>query len=324
MRLLGRLLAAIAIWRRVVRSDSPAVAGVEVDPSERKIVATRRMETLVAVLLLASALLAAAFAVLYVVDDATPLLGATAGLALACLAAALMVASLRVVPQVVEVEERPELDHGAEAQEDVAADLRSAGEGISRRGLLTGAAGACACGLGVMVAVPAASLGPRVDERLSASPWRRGRLLVDSHDEPVSADALEVGSFLTAFAQGADKRDLGSSLIVVRVPPGDLHLPAGRADWGPEGIVAYSKICTHAGCAVSEFRWPLSRPTSPDGAGLVCPCHYSTFDPTAGGRVMFGPAGRPLPQLPLVIDEGRRLRAGGELSDAPGPAWWGT
>ena len=64
-----------------------------------------------------------------------------------------------------------------------------------------------------------------------------------------------------------------------------------RERWAPEGIVAYSKICTHAGCAISLYRAPLFQPTEPKPA-LVCPCHYSTFDPADGGTVTFGPAGR--------------------------------
>jgi quinol---cytochrome c reductase iron-sulfur subunit len=111
---------------------------------------------------------------------------------------------------------------------------------------------------------------------------------------------------------------------VLRVPPSELHLKPSRRNWAPEGILAYSQICTHAGCAVSEFRYGLYGPTAPGGPALVCPCHYSTFDVTRGAAVTFGPAGRPLPQLPLTIDADRNLRAGGGLSDYPGPAWWGV
>ena len=100
-------------------------------------------------------------------------------------------------------------------------------------------------------------------------------------------------------------------------------LPPERRDWAPEGILAFSKICTHAGCAVSLFRSPKSPSTTASGPALVCPCHYSTFDVTRGGKVTFGPAGRPLPQLPLRIEDDGRLVAAGELSDKPGPAWWG-
>jgi ubiquinol-cytochrome c reductase iron-sulfur subunit len=301
----------------------PAAIPVETDPRERELPESERAEILAALLLFAAAGFAVAFIVLYVVYPNTPLLGATAGLSLVALAAALMFASLRVVPQETAVEERTPLDHGAQAQQEVADEVREGGEGISRRGLLVGAAGVCGACVGAAAIVPAASLGPRVGGRLASTPWRPGRLLVDEDDNPITADRLEVGGFLTAFPQGADKSDLGAPVVVVRVEPGDMRPAAARRDWSPQGYVAYSKICTHAGCAVSEFRSPKSPTTTASGPALVCPCHYSTFDVTRGAKVTFGPAGRPLPQLPLRIDARGRLRAGGALSDTPGPAWWG-
>jgi ubiquinol-cytochrome c reductase iron-sulfur subunit len=96
-----------------------------------------------------------------------------------------------------------------------------------------------------------------------------------------------------------------------------------RKDWAPRGIVAYSKICTHAGCAVALYRKPTFAAVEPRPA-LVCPCHYSTFDPARGGAVLFGPAGRPLPQLPLEIDRNGHLRAAGTFSGPVGPGWWGV
>jgi ubiquinol-cytochrome c reductase iron-sulfur subunit len=87
--------------------------------------------------------------------------------------------------------------------------------------------------------------------------------------------------------------------------------------------VAYSKICTHAGCAISLYRAPLFQPDEPKPA-LVCPCHYSTFDPARAGHVEFGPAGRPLPQLPLIVDSAGHLRAGGNYSGKVGPSWSGV
>jgi ubiquinol-cytochrome c reductase iron-sulfur subunit len=171
---------------------------------------------------------------------------------------------------------------------------------------------------------PAVSLGPVFDtSRLNESPWQRGRALVDEHGAPLSADAIEAGPFYTAFPQGADFKSIASPLILVKLDPRSLRLPAGREGWAPEGIVAYSKICTHAGCAIALYRNPLFDPTEP-GHALVCPCHYSTFDPAAGGNVLFGPAGRPLPQLPLAIAADRTLHAAGELSTPAGPSWWGV
>jgi ubiquinol-cytochrome c reductase iron-sulfur subunit len=109
---------------------------------------------------------------------------------------------------------------------------------------------------------------------------------------------------------------------VVKLDPFDLELPPEREGWAPDGVVAYSKICTHAGCAVSMYRSPKFEPTAPR-PGLVCPCHYSTFDPAAGGRVLFGPAGRPLPQLPLAVEDDV-LVAAGSFSGPLGPSWWGV
>jgi ubiquinol-cytochrome c reductase iron-sulfur subunit len=108
--------------------------------------------------------------------------------------------------------------------------------------------------------------------------------------------------------------------VVVRLPPGQLKLPPERARWAPMGIVAFSKVCTHAGCAIALYRKPTFAPTQPRPA-LVCPCHYSTFDPARGGEVIFGPAGRPLPQLPLEVGPDGILRAGGNFSGQVGPSY---
>ena len=89
----------------------------------------------------------------------------------------------------------------------------------------------------------------------------------------------------------------------------------------PQGIMAFSKICTHAGCAVALYRNPKFPAVQPSPA-LVCPCHYSTFDPFTGGTVTYGPAGRPLPQLPLTIDATGHLRAAGSFSAQVGPSWF--
>ncbi|MDX6732960.1 MAG: ubiquinol-cytochrome c reductase iron-sulfur subunit, partial [Baekduia sp.] len=131
------------------------------------------------------------------------------------------------------------------------------------------------------------------------------------------------GSFITAFPEGADRRELGSPVVVVRVDPATLQLPRGREGWAPEGLLAYSKICTHAGCAVALYRDPKFDPTQPRPA-LACPCHYSVFDVARGAKVLDGPAGRPLPQLPLMLGPSGELQAGGGFSGDIGPAWWST
>ncbi|MEN3313427.1 MAG: ubiquinol-cytochrome c reductase iron-sulfur subunit, partial [Actinomycetota bacterium] len=177
--------------------------------------------------------------------------------------------------------------------------------------------------LGAALLTPALSCGPEANRILSRSPWRRGILLVTESDEPIAATGIVVGELVTAFPAAADKEDIASPVIVVRVRPDELDLPPERQSWAPDGLLAYSKICTHAGCAVSEYRYPLYDPTAP-GPALVCPCHYSTFSVTDGGNRIFGPAGRALPQLPLEVDGDGNLVAAGDFSGRPGPSWWGV
>jgi ubiquinol-cytochrome c reductase iron-sulfur subunit len=280
------------------------------------------VEGAVLALMAATALLALGFALLFVLDPDTQLLGATLGGALALLATTLVLAGKRLVPQETKVEERPRLADEA-AVLDVAGKTGAGADGITRRRLLAGAAGVAGAGLTAAVAVPVVALGPGIDDQLSRTPWRAGRRLVDENGAPVAAAAIREGSFFTAFPEGTEKDDLDAPVVLVRVDPATLRLPAGRSGWAPEGILAYSKICTHAACAISLYRSPLSPTTQSRGPALVCPCHYSTFDVLDGGTVEFGPAGRPLPQLPLSIDAAGALRAAGPLTGPVGPSWWG-
>jgi ubiquinol-cytochrome c reductase iron-sulfur subunit len=316
------LIAALLLWLR--RGKPVAPPPEPVDPHEREVPRSARAELVVAGLLLLTGLAGIAFGVVYLlgVGASTQWLGLALGLALAFLAAALIVAGKAVVPQEIEVEERAELVRPQE-ERAVSELVRKGGEGISRRKLLTAAGGAAATGLGVALIAPAASLGPNVSQRIDDTPWHRGRRVVDEEGTPITADDVPQGTFVTGFPEGASLRDLASPVIIVKLPPSMLHLPDGRdpAAWAPEGILAYSKICTHAGCAISLYRYPSFRATQQRPA-LVCPCHYSTFDPARGAQVIFGPAGRPLPQLPLRIDPAtRELRANGGYSGSIGPAW---
>jgi ubiquinol-cytochrome c reductase iron-sulfur subunit len=289
---------------------------------------SRRGENWVLLLLVLAALASAAFVAAYAIDRLpaqTQLLGVALGLALAFLSAASVVASRWVAPVEEISEPYPEPEHPAE-QDVVLQIVEESGGRMTRRRLLKAAAGGAGLSLGAALVAPVASLGPALHpDALRRTPWRRGVRLMDSKGRPLRVDEIEEKSFYTAFPEHASHDELGSPLVVVRVDRARLDLPEGRdADgWAPGGVVAYSKICTHAGCAVSLYRAPLFEPTSASPA-LVCPCHYSTFDPAAGGRVLFGPAGRPLPQLPLEVGDNGELRARGGFSGAIGPSWWGV
>ena len=271
--------------------------------------------------LLAAGACAVAFVLLYIFDSHnTQLLGLSLGLALVFLAVASVVAGRKVVDQRKGVEERPVLVQ-EDVEKEVAERAVALREGVSRRKLIVGAGALAGAGVGVAAIAPLASLGPdNVSETLKASPWKKGVPLVDDNGKLLSADQFEVGSWTTAFQQNADKRALGSAIVVVQILESEV---LKNSQWAPRGIMAYSKVCTHAGCAISLFRYPTYEPTSQPPA-LVCPCHYSTFDVRKGAEVVFGPAGRPLPQLPLAIDANNNLVAAGNYDGNIGPAWWGV
>jgi ubiquinol-cytochrome c reductase iron-sulfur subunit len=308
------------------RSSAPAVVErprmiPEQEPSPRG-------ERLVLLLLVLATLAAAGFIAVYAVDRVpaqTQLLGISLGLAFAFAAAAAAVASRAVVPVEEISEPYPEPGDPA-AQEELFQLVDESADRMTRRRLLKVAAGGAGATLGAALLAPAVSLGPVLHpDALRRTPWRRGVRLMDSHGRPLRVDDIDEKSFYTAFPEHASHDELGSPLVLVRLDPATLELPAGRSQraWAPDGVVAYSKICTHAGCAIALYRAPLYEPTSAKPA-LVCPCHYSTFDPATGGEVLFGPAGRPLPQLPLEVDDDGTLRAGGGFSGPVGPSWWGV
>jgi ubiquinol-cytochrome c reductase iron-sulfur subunit len=284
-----------------------------------------RAELVVAGLLLCAAGCAGAFVVFYAIDGLhghTQLFGLSLGLCFAFLSAAFVVTSRHLVA-VEEIEEDYPGEH-PEEQEQVEQIVRESGSAVTRKGLLTAAAATAGGALGVAALTPVLALGPALDvDPLYRTPWRRGRRLVDVDGRPFLADDIETETFYTAYPQGASHDTIGAPLVVVRIPAGELALPADRRGWAVDGIVAYSKICTHAGCAVNLYRKPTFPPLQPRPA-LVCPCHYSTFDPARAGKVLFGPAGRALPQLPLRVDRRGGLRAGGNFSGPVGPSWWGV
>ncbi|HEY2310883.1 MAG TPA: Rieske 2Fe-2S domain-containing protein [Gaiellaceae bacterium] len=256
----------------------------------------------------------------------TQLLGLAIGLALLFLAAALVVVGLKLVPIEEVAEEYPPQEHPGE-QQVIAELIDESGTRFTRARLfklgLAGAGGT----IGLALLAPAVSFGPlfHVGDFLR-TPWRRGRRLVDENGRPLKAAEIEKENFYLAFPEGLDdeqREQVAASLVVIRLDPDQLHLPPQLKGYDAHGILAYSRICTHAGCAITLYRAPLFQPDEPRPA-LVCPCHYSTFDPATGGTVTFGPAGRDLPLLPLYEDSRGYLRAKGNFDGPVGPSWWGV
>lgn len=187
-----------------------------------------------------------------------------------------------------------------------------------RRTFLTRLLAGAGASLGLALTVPLLSLGPIFDrgarDELFETAWTKGRRLVTSDGVHLRADALTADQIATVFPSGGGTPADAQAVLI--------HLREGRlvADALPQpggivnDLVCYSKLCTHAGCPVGLFR-------ASEGQ-LICPCHQSLFDVNHGASVESGPAGRPLPQLPIGVDDEGYLIALGDFTSPVGPSFW--
>lgn len=221
-----------------------------------------------------------------------------------------------LLPQGPFVETRESMVPPAADAEALAHDLGSADGGIVSAPLprrwFTVALG----GLGVAGLFPLRSLlgpAPPPGPAQRDTPWADGVPVVRKNGERVRPGDLQLGTALTVFPQ--DKTEQGdSAVLLLRVDPAELQLPPDRMAWTVDGIVGYSKICTHAGCPVGLFA---------QGSGeLLCPCHQSVFDVYRLAQPRYGPAARALPQLPLGLADDGTLVARGDFPVPPGPGYW--
>jgi ubiquinol-cytochrome c reductase iron-sulfur subunit len=210
-------------------------------------------------------------------------------------------------------QERAPLGAGEEAQEDIVEDIEASARPIARRKLLIRSMGLAVAALGAAFSFPIRSLGPGPGNELARTPWRKGVRVVDDRGRPVRADDVPVGGFLTVFPEG-DTEAADAQTVLVRVEEGRTRVRPGREEWSPQGFLAYSKICTHAGCPVGLYQAETHQ--------LLCPCHQSGFDVLNEAAPVFGPAARPLPQLPLEIGGDGFLRASGDFEEPVGPTYW--
>jgi len=170
-------------------------------------------------------------------------------------------------------------------------------------------------------------LGPQPGTSLRHTVWSPGRrLLVQGTNQPItSAQFSAPGSMITIVPDGyEDDQDAlaKAAVILIKFRPGELHIPTrhsgstlvGTMNWTVDNIVAYSKICTHVGCPVALYEQTTHH--------ILCPCHQSTFEATTGATVIFGPAARPLPQLPLTTDAQGFLVSRSDFTEPVGPSFW--
>ena len=237
--------------------------------------------------------------------------GILLGLAFGGLGAGIVIWALFLMEVPVEAEDRKPLASppGTDEALSEAAQLQT----VTRRTFLVRVLLAAGGILAAALAIPTLSLGPAPGETLFRTPWSRGTRVVNPDGDPIRPDDIDVDSVTTVFPDGHLDSGDGVALLI-RVRGEDLRLPDGRGDWAPDGCLVYSKVCTHAGCPVGLYRAEQHQ--------LLCPCHQSTFDVLRGAVPTFGPAARPLPQLPLEVDEEGYLVARGDFPEPVGPSFW--
>jgi ubiquinol-cytochrome c reductase iron-sulfur subunit len=273
----------------------------------------RRAAAWAAGCLVASALAGVALTVVWWRHESTQIAGVLLATCLGTLAAGLATWANRLTPAGPFEEPRHRLADPVE-REAAAEDVAEVAVLPRRRLVVTALVGAVGA-LGAALIVPFSSLGPRPGKRLLHTAWERGSRAVDGGGRRVMASDVPFGGIATVFPQG-DAGAADSQVLLVRVDPDLLDLPAGREDWAINGLVGYSKVCTHAGCPVGLY--------SAETHELLCPCHQSSFDVLRGAPPTHGPAAWPLPQLPLRIDDHGVVVADGPLSAPVGPGWWRT
>ncbi|GAA4372222.1 ubiquinol-cytochrome c reductase iron-sulfur subunit [Paeniglutamicibacter cryotolerans] len=158
-------------------------------------------------------------------------------------------------------------------------------------------------------------------DQLRHTMWDTGvKLVRDPSGTPIKAADVQIGSVFHVIPDGLDKAEdvlnekAKAVVLLMRLDPNKLKVSPGREDWNYDGIVAYSKICTHVGCPVALYEQQTHH--------LLCPCHQSTFDLTQECKVIFGPAGRPLAQLPITVDSEGFLVARSDFHEPVGPSYW--
>lgn len=302
----------------------------DVDPA-----ADRRSERQIATLFALSTLLTLGVVVAYIAIpvDATFLntsasnlaLGGGLGLALLLIGIGAVQWSKRLMADYEIVEDR----HGAASSEEdrteaaATVSLANQESGFGRRGLIRGSLIGALAVLGLPAIVLLGDLGPLASARPMHTVWRRGmRVVNDPNLEPIRAEDVELGQLVNGLPAGIESMHghevltakATSAVILVRMSPEEINAAENRRDWGIDGILCYSKICTHVGCPTNLYERHTKH--------LLCPCHQSTFDLSNNGKVVFGPAGRPMPQLPIMVDDEGYIVAQSDFTEPIGPTYW--
>jgi ubiquinol-cytochrome c reductase iron-sulfur subunit len=311
--------------------------------------AEKRIERVIAVLFLIAGASALAFLGVYLFwdwefelgwnnsDFFTPLLGLTLGLSLLCIGFAILTWAKKLLPHEISIQDR----HEAMSTDE---DRLITGQtmvytvdelGIQRRPLLKGAVALGLLPLGAVAVAPIVGgmiENPHKGEepmmyRTGFNPAENGGELVRLTREdgtPIRPEEVSVGGMMTVFPgipHGATNEHADSPTLLIHLRADDAEQARQNAAGDPKNAdamfgnyIAYSKICTHAGCPASLYEQQTNR--------LLCPCHQSQFLITDNARPIFGPASRRLPQLPIRLDDEGFFVASSDYREAVGPDFW--
>jgi ubiquinol-cytochrome c reductase iron-sulfur subunit len=255
-------------------------------------------------------------------------LGLTLGLALFLIGTGAIHWAKKLMPDHEVVHERHSLRSTDEVRAATLAEFEQGAEdsGFGRRKMIRNSL------IGAMLLLPLPAvvllrdLGPLPGNVKAHTIWGPNvRVMTDAPEpRPLRPADLEIGSLVNAIPEtfedlpeeGPDRLNerAKSAVIMVRMLPEEITAAPGRENWSVDGILVYSKICTHVGCPIN-----LYEQTSHN---VICPCHQSTFDLADNGEVIFGPAARNLPQLPITVDDEGYLVAQSDFTEPVGPSYW--
>jgi ubiquinol-cytochrome c reductase iron-sulfur subunit len=303
--------------------------------------AERRAERVVAGLFILSVLGTALFIVAYfiftpinrnvlaepgtlqAVHWSTLLTGLGLTLAVFCIGAGAVHWAKTLMPDEEWVEERHNIRGSDETREEAAGIILDGLDesGIPRRPLLVTTAVAAVAALPIAILAPLSTLGPLPGNKMHHTFWQKGMRIARDHDgTPIKAEEVVMNSIFHVMPEDLTEdtpeyleERAKAAAVLIRIDP-EIGQDKESLENGYQGILAFSKICTHVGCPVALYEQQTHH--------MLCPCHQSTFDVTDGAKVIFGPAHRPLPQLPIDVDSEGYLVAGGDFPEPIGPSFW--
>jgi quinol---cytochrome c reductase iron-sulfur subunit len=323
---------------------APRAPGVELDEKS-----ARKAERIVATFFMLAFLAGVAFIVYFIgfsgrhggmhgpdrAMESNYALGATMTVVFLAMAIGVTIWVRRLMTSKPLVQQRGDLFSADEDRQTFAENFLEGAEdsGITKRPLLRRTLLLAAAPLGLAPLLLLRDLGPLPEKRLRHTFWgeaakkaqesgRKGaRLIVDGTETALkAADFNSPGGIITVVPEGVDKTTeplneiAKAAVLLLNIPPDKFKPVKGRENWHVNGIVAYSKICTHVGCPAALYEQTTHH--------ILCPCHQSTFDATEGAKVIFGPAARALPQLPIAVDDEGYLVAMADFPEPIGPSFW--